>query len=187
MFRTVPLSIIRNFSLYTQQWYVIQVLLTACEPDQDGTSLSCSLRDPLPAETNSYLYCRFQIVLLSNRKSGFSSRVHWLGLEAKLSTNTSFVPALTQMEQHTSTHPYTFLVWCIFKHIDRSNFTTPTTAKTAFFVIFPYIVLCCKRQTLGLLNRYYMQYLNAASAKICAFFVLRFCVMNYATTLPHPF
>ena len=25
MFRTVPLSIIRSFSLYTQQWYVIQV------------------------------------------------------------------------------------------------------------------------------------------------------------------
>jgi len=25
MFGTVPLSIIRNFSLYTQQWYVIQV------------------------------------------------------------------------------------------------------------------------------------------------------------------
>ena len=25
MFRTVPLSIIRSFSLYTQQWYAIQV------------------------------------------------------------------------------------------------------------------------------------------------------------------
>ena len=25
MFRTVPLSIIRSFSLYTQQWYVIQI------------------------------------------------------------------------------------------------------------------------------------------------------------------
>jgi len=25
MFWTVPLSIIRSFSLYTQQWYVIQV------------------------------------------------------------------------------------------------------------------------------------------------------------------
>jgi len=25
MFQTVPLSIIRSFSLYTQQWYVIQV------------------------------------------------------------------------------------------------------------------------------------------------------------------
>ena len=32
MFRTVPLSIIRIFSLYTQQWYMlyIQVMLTAC-------------------------------------------------------------------------------------------------------------------------------------------------------------
>ena len=35
MFRTVPLPIIRTFSLYTGQWYVIQVLLTACEQDQD--------------------------------------------------------------------------------------------------------------------------------------------------------
>jgi len=36
MFRTFPLSIIRSFSLYTQQWHVfIQVLLTACEQDQD--------------------------------------------------------------------------------------------------------------------------------------------------------
>jgi len=34
MFRTVPLSIIRSFSLYTQKWYMsIKVLLTACEQD----------------------------------------------------------------------------------------------------------------------------------------------------------
>ena len=33
MFRTVPLYIIRSFSLYA-----MQVLLTACEQDQDGTS-----------------------------------------------------------------------------------------------------------------------------------------------------
>ena len=40
MFRTVPLSIIRSFSLYTQQWYN---MLTACEQDQDGTPSSvCS-------------------------------------------------------------------------------------------------------------------------------------------------
>jgi len=35
MFRKLPLSIIRSFILYTQQ-YVIQVLLTACERDHDG-------------------------------------------------------------------------------------------------------------------------------------------------------
>jgi len=33
MFRTVPLSIIRSFSLHTQQWYCH----TACEQDQDAT------------------------------------------------------------------------------------------------------------------------------------------------------
>ena len=38
MFRTVPLSIIRSISLYTQQWYMSHTgLLTACEQDQDGT------------------------------------------------------------------------------------------------------------------------------------------------------
>jgi hypothetical protein len=30
MFRTVPVSIIRSFSLYTQQWYMLYRLLTAC-------------------------------------------------------------------------------------------------------------------------------------------------------------
>jgi len=38
MFRTVPLSIIRRFSLYSQKWYIYHTgLLTACEQDQDGT------------------------------------------------------------------------------------------------------------------------------------------------------
>jgi len=39
MFRTVPLSIIRSFSLYTQEWYMSchTGVLAACEQDQDGT------------------------------------------------------------------------------------------------------------------------------------------------------
>jgi len=37
MSRRVPVYIIRSFSLYTLQWYVIQVTVTACEQDQDGT------------------------------------------------------------------------------------------------------------------------------------------------------
>ena len=37
MFRTVPLSISRSFSLYTQQCICHTGLLTACEQDQDGT------------------------------------------------------------------------------------------------------------------------------------------------------
>jgi len=37
MFRTVPLSIIRSFSPYAQQWYMSHTcLLTACEQEQDG-------------------------------------------------------------------------------------------------------------------------------------------------------
>jgi len=40
MFRIVPLSIIRIFfTVNTAMVYVIQVLLTACEQDQDGTGL----------------------------------------------------------------------------------------------------------------------------------------------------
>jgi hypothetical protein len=41
VFQAVPLSIIRSFSLYTQQWYMSTGLLTTCEQDQDGTSWSC--------------------------------------------------------------------------------------------------------------------------------------------------
>jgi len=37
MFRTIPLSIIRSFSLYTQQCIYHTGLLTAREQDQDGT------------------------------------------------------------------------------------------------------------------------------------------------------
>ena len=39
MFRTVPLTSIGSFILtvHTEMVYVIQVMLTACEQDQDGT------------------------------------------------------------------------------------------------------------------------------------------------------
>jgi hypothetical protein len=40
MLRTVPLSIIRTFSLYTQQWYMLYRFADSCEQDQDGTSWS---------------------------------------------------------------------------------------------------------------------------------------------------
>jgi len=45
MFWTVPLSIIRSFSLYTYQWFMSYRLLTACEQDQNRTAVpswSCS-------------------------------------------------------------------------------------------------------------------------------------------------
>jgi len=39
MFRTVPLSIIRSFSLYTQQWYMsYRFADSLLEQDQDGTA-----------------------------------------------------------------------------------------------------------------------------------------------------
>ena len=40
MFRTVPLTIIRSFSLYTQQWYVLD-LLTVCEQEHLLLLTSC--------------------------------------------------------------------------------------------------------------------------------------------------
>jgi hypothetical protein len=42
MFRTVPLSIIRRFSLYTQQWYKSYSFADSLQEDQDGTgSMHC--------------------------------------------------------------------------------------------------------------------------------------------------
>jgi len=47
MFRTVPLSIIRSSSLYTQQWYMSYRFVDSCEQGQDGTArkLSANLYD----------------------------------------------------------------------------------------------------------------------------------------------
>ena len=43
VFWTVPLPIIRSFSLYTQQWYMSYAgVLTACKQDQDV--LDCALQ-----------------------------------------------------------------------------------------------------------------------------------------------
>ena len=39
MFQTVPLSIIRSFALYTQQWYMLHRFADSCEQDQDGMQL----------------------------------------------------------------------------------------------------------------------------------------------------
>jgi hypothetical protein len=39
MFQTVHLSIIRSFSLYTQQWYMSYRFADSCEQDQDGAQL----------------------------------------------------------------------------------------------------------------------------------------------------
>ena len=44
MFRTVPLSIIRSFSLYTQQWYMSYSLRAGFRPDP-ARKLSANLYD----------------------------------------------------------------------------------------------------------------------------------------------
>jgi hypothetical protein len=59
MFRTVSLSIIRSPVLYTQQQaFVIQVMVTACQRDQDGTS---SILIPL-ASSQRNLYDIYQLL-----------------------------------------------------------------------------------------------------------------------------
>jgi len=45
MFRTVPLSIIRSFSLYTQQWYMSYRFAYMEHPDPAARKLSANLYD----------------------------------------------------------------------------------------------------------------------------------------------
>jgi len=58
IFRTVPLSIIRSFSLYTRQWYMSY---SFCEQDQDGTpSWSCSQAVSKPVWHMPLLYVQWK-------------------------------------------------------------------------------------------------------------------------------
>ena len=58
MFRTVPLSIIRSFVLYTQQWCICHTgFLTACEQDQDGTQFYPDLASKLSENLYDIYYC----------------------------------------------------------------------------------------------------------------------------------
>ena len=63
MFRTVPLSTIRSFSLYTQQWYVIQLTVTACEQGQDVRSVLILL-----ASCNCNLYNKYHCCVYCKKK-----------------------------------------------------------------------------------------------------------------------
>jgi len=63
MFRPVPLSIIRSFSLYTAMVYVIQVTVAACEQDQNGTAVpswSCSQAVSKPVWHIPLLYVQWK-------------------------------------------------------------------------------------------------------------------------------
>ena len=61
MFRTVPLSIIRSFSLYTQQWYMLQF----CR--QLASTIRTELVSPVPSWSCSHAVCKtvWHIPLLS--------------------------------------------------------------------------------------------------------------------------
>ena len=53
MFRKVPLSIIRSFSLYKQQWYMSY----PCEQDQDGTQFRPDPARKLSANLHDIYHC----------------------------------------------------------------------------------------------------------------------------------
>ena len=57
MFRTVPLSVIRSFSLYTAIDICHTGLLTACEQDQDGTQLHSDPARKLSADLYDIYHC----------------------------------------------------------------------------------------------------------------------------------
>ena len=74
MFRTVPLSIIRSFSLYTHNGICYTGLLTACEQDQNGTPVpSWSWKTP----DDGYRNCPKHIEFYSKNK--FEKLVHLVG------------------------------------------------------------------------------------------------------------
>ena len=80
MFRTVPLSSTRSFSLYTQQWYMsYRFADSSCEQDQDGTRSVLILLAVLMMDSDcpKHVECRSKnkfekLVLLV----GFIIRIH---------------------------------------------------------------------------------------------------------------
>ena len=71
MFRTVPLSIIRSFSLYTWQWYLSYSFLIACEQDQDGYS-PCLCYNFLHSYTNHNWWLSKLISTINTRSTRYS-------------------------------------------------------------------------------------------------------------------
>jgi len=63
MFRTVPLSIFRSFSLYTQQWY-----MSYRSADSLQTGLGLQFR-PDPARKLSATYMTYTVVVCTVKKS----------------------------------------------------------------------------------------------------------------------
>ena len=78
MFRTVPLSIIRSFSLYTQQWYVSyrfsDILLANCQQTCMIYTHCClySEKTPVDGQRN----CPKNVVFSKNK---FEKLVHLVG------------------------------------------------------------------------------------------------------------
>ena len=73
MFRTFSLPILKSLALYTQQQvYVIQVLLTACQRDQDCVLVQCQTPDDEQRNCSKHVE--------SQSKNKFEILVHLVGL-----------------------------------------------------------------------------------------------------------
>ena len=83
MFRTVPLSIIRSFSLYTQQWYMsyrfadrrfVLILLASCQQNcMSYTIAVCTVKTSDDAQRNCPKHVEFY------SKNKFEKFVHLIG------------------------------------------------------------------------------------------------------------
>jgi len=118
MFRTIPLYIIRSFSLYSQQWYMSYGFAdswragsgcsTACEQDQDETAVpswSCS-----QAEDGTAVRLDQYVRQLASR---IRTKPHFRPDPArKLRTELQFVLILLARCQQT-TMTYTIAVWTV--------------------------------------------------------------------------
>ena len=65
MFRKVPLSIIRSFSLYTQQWYISYRLFGSCQQTSMAYTIAvCTVKTPDDGQRN----CRKHVEFYSKNK-----------------------------------------------------------------------------------------------------------------------
>jgi hypothetical protein len=73
MFRTVPLSIIRSFTLYTQQWYMSYRYADVSKPVRHISLLCVQCRTPDDGQRNCPKYVEFYY------KNKFVKLVHLVG------------------------------------------------------------------------------------------------------------
>jgi len=83
MFRPVPLSIIRRFSLYTQQWYMSYRFADSCQQTcMTYTIAACTAKTPDDGQRNCAKYVEFY------SKNKFEKLVHVIGFILRIILST---------------------------------------------------------------------------------------------------